>query len=357
MKNSDTLEVQVIELETLDVNLLPELQGWRETQLKLVEENPFVPITDNKSFEEAKKSRTTLVTARTTIEKQEKAIASKLRDFRTKVADASKELILITLPHEEKQQEEVRRYEAEKEAERAEKERIEKERKDAIRKDIDTFYSEWKSKIQNMDFPSKENLSIQLAKSMSVKSEQDMEEFELDWTEKTKLLNSQFDERVTYLKEKEDQRIENERLTKEREKLEAERLELERQAKEREDKEREAKRKEDEKIKEERRKLEAEKAEIEKAKAEHEAKLEAERKAKEDAERKKREEAEQKAAKKRIEALRPEKEKLTSFIESIDFTIDQPELKDEKLNQFIVDMKMELGRFKNQLDVKLSTIN
>lgn len=77
MSQETLQETALIELDSLDANMLPELNGWKDTQLKVVEENPYISIEDFKSYEEAKKNRTALVTARTTIQNQEKLIASK----------------------------------------------------------------------------------------------------------------------------------------------------------------------------------------------------------------------------------------------------------------------------------------
>lgn len=108
---SETLEQpNVFSIEKLDAAKLPELQGLKEKQLQIVKENPFVAITDNATFEAAKKARTALVSARTEIQNQDKTIASKIKKFREMVSGISEKLISITKPHEEKQQEEVKRW-------------------------------------------------------------------------------------------------------------------------------------------------------------------------------------------------------------------------------------------------------
>ena len=143
---------EVFELEKFEPAQLPELAGLREKQLQIVQDNPFVEIIDNSTFEAAKKSRTLLVSARTDIEKQDKLIASKIKKFREAVAAVSGDLIAITKPHEEKQQTEVRRYEAIKEAERAEKERIEAERIEGIKSSLRALNTEAMSKIESLQF-------------------------------------------------------------------------------------------------------------------------------------------------------------------------------------------------------------
>ena len=43
----------VLKLDDLKVSNLPELQGWKDKQEKLVKDNPFVEIIDNKTYEQA----------------------------------------------------------------------------------------------------------------------------------------------------------------------------------------------------------------------------------------------------------------------------------------------------------------
>ena len=109
------VEEKGLQLSDLKVSNLPELQGWKEKQEVLVKDNPYVEITDNKTYEVACKSRTALLKGRTELEKQDKLVASKLSTFRKDVKTETDNLIAITLPFEEKQQIEVKRYEEIKE--------------------------------------------------------------------------------------------------------------------------------------------------------------------------------------------------------------------------------------------------
>jgi len=117
----ETTEKQTVTLEKIEPRQLSELNGWREKQETLLKANPFIKIQDNKSYELAKKSRTALLRGRTEIEKQDKLIASRLQIFRKKVIEVKNELIAITLLSEQKQQDEVKRYEKIKEDERLER--------------------------------------------------------------------------------------------------------------------------------------------------------------------------------------------------------------------------------------------
>ncbi|MAX71842.1 MAG: hypothetical protein CMC76_12225 [Flavobacteriaceae bacterium] len=349
-------ETSLIELDQLDANMLPELNGWKETQLKIVEENPFVKIEDHKSYEDAKKNRTALVTARTTIEKQEKLIASKLKSFRNKVADASKELIAITVPHEEKQQEEVRRYEAIKEAERQEKLRLEQERKDKIQSEINQFYNNLKCEISNLEFLDIENTKEVFNAILEKFDQKDFEEFDMDYAEKKNLLFHFLQEKITDLNEKEEARVEREKLEAERKAFEEQQEEARKKAEQEEaerQKKLEAERKEREaaegKLRKEREAIEEEKRKIAEAEAKRQAEIEAEEKAKAEAKAKK-------EAEKRAEALKPDLEKLKSIIASIGIHQEAPELKDKASQTFYTELKLDIEDLKNTLTSKLENL-
>lgn len=366
-------ESQVVNLDQINANELPELQGWKEKQEKLVKDNPFIEITDSKTYSEAKKRRTNLVKGRTEIQGQDKIVASKIKEFRAKVGNATKELIEISIPHEEKQQTEVKRYEAKKEQERLEKSRIEEERVKSIKKEIETIFNSWKITISNYNFKTISDVNI-----VEVLSEIDAEKFEEfapDFNEKTRLLTQLFSEKKATLTTAEKQRLESLKLAEERKKF-AEEQRIAKEKAEQEEKERtekqalidaennkkqaEIERKELE-IKEEQERLQKiererlkkqqdeEKERAEKEKKELDEKLEKLRVEKEKREEEKR--------KKRIESLKPDKEKLSKFIESIQTTIDVPDLKDEKLKSFIVYANTEIADLKKNLNEFLKNLN
>lgn len=209
------MKKDALQLEDLKVSNLPELQGWKEKQQKLVEDNPYVEIVDNKSYEVACKSRTALLKGRTELEKQDKLIASKLTSFRKEVKAETDNLIAITLPYEEKQQSEVKRYEEIKAAEKAEKDRLEKERVEAIKKRIDDFETDSYKIIQETTID-----CVGVHKAMLdalVDAEFDYEEFDILFEQARQRVQSSWDIKCADIQEKEAQRIENERLQKEAE--------------------------------------------------------------------------------------------------------------------------------------------
>lgn len=309
---------QLITLESLEVSMLPELQGWKEKQQLIVNENPFIEITDNKSFEEAKKSRTILVSARTTIEKQEKLIASKLKDVRTKVSEATKELIDITLPSEEKQQEEVKRFEAIKETERLEKERKDQERKDLILSKIDAIYLAEKSKVDTLTFENIVDMKLDFELNL-FQNDEDFEEFDLQFASKVQLLKQQLEDKIQSLTEKEIQRVEAEKLAKEKAEFEAQKKAKE-EADKKEAEEREAKQKAiDDANEKTRKELAAKQKASDKAEAKRKADLEAEF------------EAKQKAADEANEALRIENERKANELAEVQNKLDSDKKAAEKI--------------------------
>lgn len=315
-------KTEIISLEDIKVESLSELKGWRDYQNKTVKYYPFISIEDHKSYEGAKKHRTALVSARTKIQKQDRLIGSKLQELRNETVKISKELIAITQPHEEKQQKEVKRYEAEKEAKRLEEEKLEKERKAAIKKEINDLYETWKNEIHNIDqVKDVENTTEVMESRIAEQGQKDMEEFEAYFAEKVSLLRLQLEYFVQYLTEQEDARRESERVATERAAWEKEQAEARALAK----KEEAAREVEEKKIQKQweaearelarqREAIEAEKSRIAEEERKRKEAIEAERKAREEAEARDKAESEEKAKqlakKKRLKELKPDKEKL-----------------------------------------------
>lgn len=207
-------------IEKIDSNLLPELQGWKEKQKSILKKNPFVAITDNSSYEKGKKHRTALVTARTDVQKQEKAIVSQLNDrvksFKKTLSDASEELIQITKDAEDKQQEEVKKYEAIKEQEKQERERQEEERKERIKGKIAEFYNTWDEKIAALEFEDSKTIRDEFAKDVEDLADYDFEEFKVDFYRTKNQLEKKLSDRIDTLKDQEEARKEREKLEKEK---------------------------------------------------------------------------------------------------------------------------------------------
>lgn len=206
-----TTEVSII--EKLNANNLPELIGWKEKQETLLKENPYVEITNSKTYDLACKSRTNLLKGRTELEKQDKAIASKVAQFRKDVGSKTSELIEITLTAEQKQQIEVKRWEGIKEAEKAEKERLENERIERIKNKASELESSAFEVIQKMTYLSIISDSDKVAKVME--TEFDFEEYDILYTNAFSRVQSALDEKIKDLTERENQRIATEKAESE----------------------------------------------------------------------------------------------------------------------------------------------
>lgn len=267
MKKEKT-EVSVIDLDQIDVNKLPELANFKERGQQLVKECVFVEIKDNASYELAKKNRTALRTFRTDVEKSDKAIKSKLNNFKNRVGEVSASLIAITEPSEKSQQAEVDRYEQIKENERLEKLRLEQERVDNIKNRIGEFRQYWEDKFSTLTFDGIESLKTNFKAVLNQHNRSIYQEFEVLFEDSVVYLNNLLEARIKTLTEQEEIRLEQVRLAEEREKqrIEAERI-AEEQRKEREKLEAEQKA-EAEKIRLAKEQFEREKREFEEKQAE-----------------------------------------------------------------------------------------
>ncbi len=364
----------LISIDSLDANLLSELQGWKAKQEVLVSLNPFVSITDSKSYEDAKKHRTALVTGRTDVEKQEKLITSKLKSFRDRVSEASQQLILITLPFETRQQNEVRRYEEIKLQEKAEKERLEKERKDKIKTKINDLFTHWKDKVELSTFHTFDSEKKLIQEEFENYDTSVFEEFELEFAEKKQLIENLFAEKWKNLELIENQRKEAEKLKLERAEFERKQVEINAENKRKADElakkqieiNAENQRKEDELAKQQA-EINAENQRKEDALAKQQAELEVEKNrlekiesdriAKERADKEAKAEADRKEAQlKRMEALKPDVEKLQDVIKSIGNDIEAPDLKDMVSKEFFTQLLAKIAKFKENLLTELEEI-
>jgi len=281
-------QMQVLKI---DLNSIPEYQGAKEKQENLVKENPFVEIEDSATYELAKKSRTSLRQGRYELQNGEKAIASQIKKFRDFVKVETEKLINITLPHEEKQQSEVERYEAIKQAEKEERERVERERLEKIKNLIIQFRQDSQIQITKATLESIEDIEHSIINA----SIEVGEEFESDLQLVKDQLILQVADKREQLDKAEAMRLEQERLTAERKKLEEERkaqeAEFERQRveaeakkkadeaklKEQEDNAAALRKAEEQKLARERAEIEAEKQRLKKAEEDRLAKEKAEK--------------------------------------------------------------------------------
>lgn len=207
---------EISKIENFNVNALEEIKGKEKQISEVIKQNPFVKITDNKSYEEAKKSRTALRTCRTDLEKEEKALHNTIKKVLTEpikeIYGTFKDKVI---PFEDKQQEEVKAWEDIKEQERQEKLRIEEARKQKHRDNIELVFNHNKKLIDELTF---ENLPHELVFKIDDQefSSESFEEFADVFEAKVDVLTTMLKDKIKTLQEKENIRLENERLENER---------------------------------------------------------------------------------------------------------------------------------------------
>lgn len=140
------------ELMKLKPENLVEYQGFEDQQKQLVEDNPYIEITDNASYEAAKKNRTALVKGRTGIEGQDKTVGTFISQFRKGTIALCNKLVDITKAAEDKQQAEVKRWEGILEEKRQEKKRQEEAAQQAIQEAISTAETSAQAIIDGMTY-------------------------------------------------------------------------------------------------------------------------------------------------------------------------------------------------------------
>ena len=350
-----TEEKKIIELDKIDVSKLSDFQKFKEKQLLVIKENPFIEISDYESYRKAKEARTALVRARTTIEKQDKLIASKISAFRKRVIALKKELIDISSEAEIKQQNEVKRWEEIKEAEKAERERVEAERKEKIKAKITEFYNAELKKINSLTYDETQEKLQKIGEGVDVSK---LQEFNALFYEKCNVLEELRENRIISLKQEEEQRIERARIQKEREELERKRREQEEAMRLQQEAIERRRREEEKALKLQREAIERKQKEAEEAllKIENEKRLKEEAEEKAERERLEAENAkkEEENRKKMEEALMPEAEKIINYVKSLRFVKTPPIINDEALKLM---MKNFDNRLKNLKKIFIQEIN
>jgi len=240
MKNEKS-QVAVIDFAKFDIQQLPELHGKKEEIKKVIEANPVVKITDNTSYELAKKSRTAVKTLRTSLEKEKKDVNDRIKNnVLLVVANEYDSLIADVRNDENARQEEVTAWEEIKENERLEKLRLEQERVGNIKKSIYEFRIDGERFIDTCVFESIDATKAVFEKRVAEFDRLALGEFEVLFDDAvlylTNLLNSKINilevqetirlDKIKLEKEQERQRLEADRIAKEqateREKIEAE---------------------------------------------------------------------------------------------------------------------------------------
>ena len=200
---------QLIILDKIDPNQLPELANFKEKGIALLKGCFFIKIEDNSTYEIAKKHRTALKSYRTDVQKSEKAIKDKINSFKNKVKIVSAELIEITQIAENKQQSEIDAWEEKKEQERKEKAIAEQQRIDGIKTKISDYVASWKEAFSFMVFGSIKEVSDNFHESNANFDKTSLQEFDVLFDREVSTLAELLDSKISTLKEQEQIRVDN----------------------------------------------------------------------------------------------------------------------------------------------------
>lgn len=200
---------QLIILDKIDPNQLPELANFKEKGIALLKGCFFIKIEDNSTYEIAKKHRTALKSYRTDVQKSEKAIKDKINSFKNKVQIVSAELIEITQIAENKQQSEIDAWEEKKEQERKEKAIAEQQRIDGIKTKISDYVASWKEAFSFMVFGSIKEVSDNFHESNANFDKTSLQEFDVLFDREVSTLAELLDSKISTLKEQEQIRVDN----------------------------------------------------------------------------------------------------------------------------------------------------
>jgi colicin import membrane protein len=177
-EEKETTDVAVFNVETFKANQLPELIGKRDIQQKIIDDNPYVEIIDTTTHEQAKKARTALRLGRTSMANEKKMVIDRLKQVVVNGVSAEyDELEKMPTPAENKQQEEIYRWDNIKKAEKSAKEKAEQDRIDAIKATIELFRNSWKKTIDSMLFDEIEATTAEFDKVVTEYDKAPLEEF------------------------------------------------------------------------------------------------------------------------------------------------------------------------------------
>jgi len=197
-------------IEKFSIAQLPELQGKKEEIKKVIDSNPIVEIVDNSTYELAKKSRTAVKTLRTGLEKEQKDVKKKIKEFVLDVVDGEYSNLVTDVKSAEKQrQDPIDVWEEKKEQERLEKARLEQERIDRIKNSISEFGEVWEKAFSLIKFENIDECLKTFNESVDVVNSSEFQEYEVLFTDKVSYLRNLLDVKIHTLHEQEQIRIDN----------------------------------------------------------------------------------------------------------------------------------------------------
>lgn len=206
-------EQNLIKLDEFNIQQLPELQNKKKEVSAKISTFKYVEIKDNSSYEEAKKVRTGVRTIRTDLQKEQKSVDKKIKDFILGPAkEAYEEIINAVIDVENIQQEEVTRWEDIKEKERQEKLLLEQQRFEGIKKCILEFKSAWLETVDRLLYPEIGSFLPMLEDVVSKMDRTKFEEFEMLFDDVLFEIKAVFKRKADLLRANEELRLERERF-------------------------------------------------------------------------------------------------------------------------------------------------
>lgn len=218
IKDIEVIEAEPVNvLSTIKASALIDVSSWKEKQLKLVAENTFFEIIDNKTYEAGKKCRTNVVKGRTELQNQDKLVASTFATIRKEVGSETAVLIEITQPLEDQWQVAVKAWEDRKAKEKEDAANAEAFRVKTINDKIDEIEASCYEVIQKMVFSEIEFSKTQLFAFFTV--DFDFEEYDILFEQAKSRVETALENKVASLTASENQRLDNIRLEEESKEL------------------------------------------------------------------------------------------------------------------------------------------
>lgn len=205
-----TAEVAIIDFTKFDIQQLPEFIGKKEEIKAVIKANPIVEITDNATYESAKKSRTAVKTTRTGLEKEKKDVADRIKNNVLGVVNTEYDKLIEDVKKEEAiRQEKVTAWEDKKEEERKEKARLEQERIDGIKNSISEFRKNWDDVVFTLTFDKIEDVREDYSVAVLEFDRSKLAEFEILFDDAVVYLDNLFANKEKTLREQEQIRLDN----------------------------------------------------------------------------------------------------------------------------------------------------
>jgi len=210
---SNTKEVAIIDFTKFDIAQLPELKGKKKEITAVIKANPVVEVTDNASYELAKKSRTAVRTLRTSLQEEQKNVKKRIKEFVLDVVENEYDSLIESVKTDENaRQKPVTDWEEKKEQERLEKARLEQERIDSIKTKIKEFRDYWENIFITLSFLDIENIREDYSVAVVEFDRDALAEFDVLFTDAVNYIDKLLESRIKTLEEQEQIRIDQAKL-------------------------------------------------------------------------------------------------------------------------------------------------